>query len=549
MTNSFDIAFGCVTDTKGPFVEQAARLLLSLRWFGGSVANCPFILAVVGELNTEQSDFFKRHNAQVVGVEPFDDRHGPSNKLRFFDLEVLDQFTHIALLDCDTIIVQDPSEWLKCDGFAAKPADLPTVSVESLSTFLEERGLEVPSLDFHHDVADVPALPYFNSGAIILNAQWRAPFIEAWKKFDIDLIESAEQFGIPAFHVDQASLTAAVLEIGLPVKALPSCMNLPAHLAAERYNSRLLNCDPAVIHYHGLTDTKGYIKNLPLPRAQLRADAFNARLRAQRFAFELIHTDTASDNPKVVVGTGWWSTDQDGDWNIGSSTTRSVEFFHLWYRQVSTCLRPEKIIVTDSNSPNKPEVGMYRNVEWVVLDRNYGHANDIRVGKIATHWCGWTRSVINGAMYALCCDADFYVYVEQDCLIRGQHFLSAAIGDRTQDIFLGSRTQNGVGIEGKTAAPMYQNSLMIVRNEGLPRFIQGIMASEESDGEVSPEVKLEKHCAPFGELAVPFGRSRPIDFSRSHFYLQHLHENELDEFVQTETLQGLCLRERRIFQV
>lgn len=549
MSMSDDIVFGCVTDTKGAFVEQAARLLLSLRWFGGSVANCPFILAVVGELDSEQRDFFERHGAQVIGVEPFDDRHGPSNKLRFFELEILDQFEHIALLDCDTIIVQDPINWLRCEGFSAKPADLPTVSVDALSTYLKARGLDVPPMNFHHDVADVPALPYFNSGAIMLNARWRIPFIEAWIKYDTDLIECAEQFGIPAFHVDQASITAALLDIDIPVETIPSCMNLPAHLSPERYNSRLMNTDPVIIHYHWLADSNGYIKKLPLPRAQLRAETFNSRLRAQRFDFELGHSGHANSALKIIVGTGWWSSGKKSEWNIGSETTRSAAFFHLWHRQVIKCLSPTRIIVTDSASPNKPEASIYPEVEWIDLDQNYGHANDIRQGKIDTQWCGWTRSVINGAVYALCCDADFYVYVEQDCLIRGENFLSAAVGGQAHDIFLGGRTKSGVGIEGKMAAAMLQNSLIIVRKKGLRRFIEGILGQAESDGEVSPEIKLEKHCAPFGELAVPFGRSRPVDFSLSHFYAQHLTEKELATFLQCENLEYYQLRERNIFQV
>ena len=61
-----------------------------------------------------------------------------------------------------------------------------------------------------------------------------------------------------------------------------------------------------------------------------------------------------------------------------------------------------------------------------------------------------------GAMYALGCDAEFYVYVEQDALLFGDDFLMLALGDSTDDILLGSPTHNGRGRLGPGAAPMMQ---------------------------------------------------------------------------------------------
>ncbi len=188
--------------------------------------------------------------------------------------------------------------------------------------------------------------------------------------------------------------------------------------------------------------------------------------------------------------------------------------------------------MTDSASPVKPDHGSHTSLVWAELDRNYGHANDLRMGWINTKYSGFTRSVMNGAMYALCCDADFYVYVEQDCLLFGDDLLDRAIGDVTEDILLGAPTENGVGLDGTPAARMLQQSLMIVRGAALGRFISGLLGSPWSDGEVSPEEIMERRLAPFGLLRIPFGRSRPIDFSLTHFYAQHLTDSELTRALQ-----------------
>ena len=36
---------------------------------------------------------------------------------------------------------------------------------------------------------------------------------------------------------------------------------------------------------------------------------------------------------------------------------------------------------------------------------------------------------------------------------------------------------------------------------------------------------------PYGFIRIPYGRSRPIDFDRSHFYAQHLDDEELARFL------------------
>ncbi len=113
----------------------------------------------------------------------------------------------------------------------------------------------------------------------------------------------------------------------------------------------------------------------------------------------------------------------------------------------------------------------------IPLDRNYGHANDIRMGHITTQFCGFTRSMMVGAMIALACDADVYAYVEQDCLLVGENFLAAATAGVDADILLGSPTTNGRGLGGEVAAAMLQQSLMVVKRAALPRFIDALASA------------------------------------------------------------------------
>jgi len=246
--------------------------------------------------------------------------------------------------------------------------------------------------------------------------------------------------------------------------------------------------------------------------------------------------DSAAARSKVVVGSGWWSAPERSRWNIGDDRTRSTEFFALWHRQVIKAFDPSIILVTDSCSPQKPDWQRFERVKWLELDRNYGHANDIRVGLSETKYSGFTRSVLMGAAFAICCDADYFVYVEQDCLVRGENFLQVATGGQAFDFFCGETTTGGRAFNGGMAAPMPQRSLQIATRIGMRKLVSALLSAPETDGELPGEVKMARDMAPLGLVSAPYGRSRPIDFSLSHFYAQHMTLDELRAFLRAENL-------------
>jgi len=558
-TEQPSVAFGCVVDNLDKFRYQAARLLLSLRWNGGRLANAPFYVVSTAYMPKTICDFFQRHGATIHVRAPFDEinpgnTHIPSNKLRLFEVPELEKHEYVVLIDCDTIIVQDPFDYLIVEGIGAKLADLPTVKDEQLLNVLDILGInKKPSAKYKYELVEAETIGYFNSGVISFSRQWLKPFTERWAQHSRSLLKLSGNMPFTEFHVNQAALAATVIDLEPPITELPLHMNFPVHLNRQHYPEHYDQIDPIIIHYHQRTDQNGLIEKLPLKRAWQRAIEFNEKIESnlkEKREFDQVQTTRKpaqkgnGDSPKVVVGSGWWSDEKPHDWAKGDELTTNVRFFSLWYQMVRKYLNPDAIVVTDSHSPIKPNWQDFENITWIELDKNYGHPNDIRVGKIQTKYSGFTRSVINGAMFALCCDADYYVYLEQDCLISGDNFLDHAIGDSDADVFLGDRTRGGRGIEGKPAAPMFQQSCIIVKKAALERFISGTMSGQETDGQLSPEVKMARDIEPWGILQVPYGRSRPIDFSQTHFYAQHLQNDELMQFLDREGIDQNILLDR-----
>ena len=530
--------FTCIAEPTKPLLEQTARLLMSIRWFGGSFGQARFVLGCTAPIPGEAHELFDHYDAEVVTIERYDPIHGHSNKIALLGSPALAGHEVVVLLDCDTVLVQDPAPCLISRTVAAKLADLPTVSLAELQAIFQHFKCAMPPAQYCHELTGDACIAYCNSGVMVVPEKYRERLASQWDYWNRQVLALPETLSFNRVHTDQVSLALALENSEVPFMPLPSEANMPVHLSPKAYPLGWQELDPFIIHYHSLSYPDGFLKPCALGQCTRRMESFNARLRAEahpRLSISLTPSQpTAAAHtrgPKVVVGSGWWCADSPHDWTIGSPATRSVAFFDIWYRQVVRCLQPERIVITDSASPVKPDYLSYPAVHWIELDRNYGHPNDLRTGRIRTRYSGYTRAVVNGAMYALCCDADFYVYVEQDCLVKGEAFLSHAVGDATEDILMGRITEKGRGLGSTPAAPMPQQSLVVVRNAGLPRFIEGIVNAPCSDGELSPEMIMHDRLRPVGFLRVPYGRSRPIDFESSHFYAQHLDDDELQRFL------------------
>ena len=544
-----NVVFTCIAEPTKQFLEQSARLLMSLRWFGGSLAQARFVLGCTGPIPSEPLELFNTYRAEIITVERYDPSHGHSNKVALLGSSILAGHDIVVLLDCDTLLVQDPARWLNVDAVALKLADLPTVSLAELESIFRHLECPVPSPRYHHELTGDACIAYCNSGVMIVPEKYRQRLAGQWDYWNRQVLGLPETLSFNRFHTDQVGLALTLENTDVPFAPLPAEMNVPAHFSADSYPPAWQELDPIIVHYHRLSYPNGFLKPCALRQCTRRIDAFNSRLRAEmRPRLSILQKPpqpggaTRKGYPKIVVGSGWWCADSPHDWTIGSPATRSVAFFDIWYWQLMRCLGPERIVITDSASPIKPDYLSYPGVHWIELDRNYGHPNDLRTGRIRTRYSGYTRAVINGAMYALCCDADFYVYVEQDCVLYGEDFLTHAVGNATEDILMGRVTEQGRGLGGRAAAAMPQQSLVVVRGAALPRFIEGIVNAPCTDGELSPELIMHDRLAPVGFLRVPYGRSRPIDFERGHFYVQHLDEDELRRFLSLIRLR-MCDRE------
>jgi hypothetical protein len=252
-----------------------------------------------------------------------------------------------------------------------------------------------------------------------------------------------------------------------------------------------------------------------------------------------------------LVCTGWYSTDTPRSYiTYGDEHIRNKNFRPLWWQSLDSFVKPQHVLIIDSASPVKSEDNLFTKtkVQYIELLRNPGHSQNC-----LTHYCGAMAAIIIGMEFALHNDVDYFLYIEQDALIYGNDFVKK-IKERLKfnDMIFGSGGQFGE----------VQQSVFAVNKKGIRRFLSAIHDINQSDHQISPEMKFMYAASglryfPFSGLLsydnpqlmrrsasklflmlmtlmnqydyLPFGygRLRPINFKDSCFYFQHASSEEI----------------------
>ena len=256
---------------------------------------------------------------------------------------------------------------------------------------------------------------------------------------------------------------------------------------------------------------------------------------------------------KYVLSSGWWcaaGTTDTRDTLFGDDYIRSAQFHELWYQSITRFTAPEKILVVDSASPQKPTLQPDDpRYEFISLNRNPGHSTN-HSGRFS----GYSRSILLGMEYALQCEADYYVFVEQDALLFGEGIIENSINKMKKPFAFG---------DGKGTPQPLQQSFFIVAMEEVERFKNRIQSLRQPDRILSPEDKFliasnryptmlgsrilsrseklggknlkwlyRKHICNYQTLPFGYGRVRPINFDDPFFYFQHGTQEELEKYAK-----------------
>jgi hypothetical protein len=277
-------AISCVSENRSEWFPKTLNLVWSIRAFGGRLSEAQVVVCVVDGCDPRFRRELERLGADVRIVSPVDPVIRYTNKLRMFELEDLDCEVLLAL-DCDTVVVGDPSRFLHPDAIGLKPVDRNYLSDAEWRRLYGAAGLPLPDKSYRTTSDGEPVYPYFNSGVVAVPVGLAAPLAEIWRRYVFHLIRvyaRDSQLALWKRFNDQLALSCALIEGGFRVNELPVTMNFPTHVRVRRSLIESA-ARPFIIHYHGDLDERGFLVRARYDFLNEHIERFN-RARSDRFS-------------------------------------------------------------------------------------------------------------------------------------------------------------------------------------------------------------------------------------------------------------------------
>jgi hypothetical protein len=257
------VLLSCVSENRPGWYDKVYNLVLSVRSFGGSLADARVVVNFVDGADPEVARTLEGLGAEVRVVERFDARNPYANKLRMLELGKELDFDVLVALDCDAIVAGDFRDQVPADRVAAKPADVDRLTDAEWRRLFQALGVPIPEKSVVATATGQAMYPYFNSGVVFVPRDRCLDLLRGWSHFSNQVLElfAREPDVIPRrwqLHSGQYSLACALIDGGFPVQPLPVTANFPTHL---RVHGALLDGlgEPRIIQYHKGIDRDGFL--------------------------------------------------------------------------------------------------------------------------------------------------------------------------------------------------------------------------------------------------------------------------------------------------
>ncbi|MBV9495339.1 MAG: sulfotransferase [Acidobacteria bacterium] len=296
-----DVVVGLLTENTTRMLAQAIRLLRSIRWFGGELAKSRIVVCGVGPLEPTAQQTLEDLGAEVRTVARFHPANPTGNRHSLI-AELLDAPEDVLfLIDCDTIVMQDPLPYLNADAFLAKIASTPTVNDEVFDRLFGHFGIAKPPLSYVNAWSGTPTIPYFNAGLFSIPTRLARVLAPVWCEYNRIFADKPELVAPCTRHMHQASLSLALAETGIPIGELPEAMNYQLNATHVEPPPGFADIDPVILHYHHLATDDGFLLPAPYPKAQARIEQFHERMRAEGVVQEAAPQAMATESRPVVI--------------------------------------------------------------------------------------------------------------------------------------------------------------------------------------------------------------------------------------------------------
>ena len=252
----------CLGEDTPAWHTKMLNLALSLREFGGAMANAPMIAHAVGSAAPEFVAQLDKLDVECRVVERMDPRLPTSNKLRMLETQ-RDDFDVLVMLDCDVIIRGDLTAELDAQSLRAAPGGRAHLNEAAWERLYGRLDLPIPTERHLTAVTGERTYPYWNSGVLFVPRHHCAPLRATWESMIDRVFEvAADDRAIATWRKDQIPFACALASTGITVRELPLRLNLSIK-DPERSQAQPAWGPPFVFHYHHAIDGEGFVGPTP----------------------------------------------------------------------------------------------------------------------------------------------------------------------------------------------------------------------------------------------------------------------------------------------
>jgi hypothetical protein len=204
-------------------------------------------------------------------------RYPVTNKLRFFQQPDLDRYETILLLDCDTLVVQNPFPALDDSLVQAKIVPRIIIEHQKFATIFRALDVPLPAPSCRTSLTGEKIIPYFNTGVVCINARAIESLIPRWIGYVDRLIQRVELLTPHEWFIEQVALSLAVASGGCAFSHVGNELNFQIHFPREHFIPEIARIDPRIVHYHGGVTARKTIARTAYRLANARIEEFNRR--------------------------------------------------------------------------------------------------------------------------------------------------------------------------------------------------------------------------------------------------------------------------------
>jgi hypothetical protein len=276
----------CVAENSERWYREVQNLLLTVRRFGGGLADAPFVALFVEGVEPRFATGLEALGAEVRVVDRVDPRNPPSNKLRMLELAATHDFDTLLAIDTDTLVVGDVGRYAAPDAVAVKPENADPYPPAVWPAVFSDLGIPQPGRSIVTTSTAQVTYPYYNSGVVFVPHQLCGALRDTWAKRVADVLDLYERRPdvVPKRQqhwTNQLALALALTGDGIPVAPLPVAANMSTSVRVHPLFAHQVT-PPFVLHYHNEIDDRGFVFRSRNRALNPLIDACN-RVRAEAF--------------------------------------------------------------------------------------------------------------------------------------------------------------------------------------------------------------------------------------------------------------------------